>query len=71
MAAGLTKATTATTTAYTLTDGAGNTLTVTVHTPNAGAGIVGTGFVSSGNLQQDGMVLLATLTQQLVADIQP
>jgi hypothetical protein len=70
MAAGQTKATTATTTAYTITDGAGNSVTLTVNTPNPGAGR-STSFASSGNLQQDGMVLLATLTQELASDVLP
>ncbi len=70
MAAGQTKVTTATTTAYTIGDGAGNTVTLTVNMPNRGAGR-STSFASSGNLQHDGLVLLATLTQELASGLLP
>ena len=68
--AGQIKTTTATTTAYQIVDGAGNSVTLTVNAPNAGAGMT-TSFASSGNLQADGMVLLATLTQELASGVLP
>jgi hypothetical protein len=74
MAAGQTKtvATTATgtITTYVITDGSGNTLTVVVNQINAGSGR-STSFASSGALLQDGIVLLATLTQRLASETTP
>lgn len=74
MAAGQTKtvanSATGSVTTYVITDGSGNTVTIVANQLNAGSGR-STTFASSGALLQDGMVLVATLTQRLASEAAP
>lgn len=67
--AGLTKSVSGATTTYTITDAEGASIAI-AYTQGIGAGNTMTG-TSSGNLHQDGQLMLTTLMQQLSTNLVP
>lgn len=66
MAQGITSSVSGSTTTYVVTDGAGNTVTVTALAPPGGLS-----FSSSGSLLPGGQIMLNTLLEMLVTGLRP